>query len=547
MKLPPSKAVPMSETSQVDLVVLGGGINGVGVAYQAAQAGLSVALFEKGDFASGTSSKSTKLIHGGIRYLEQFNFSLVFESLHERQHLLQTAPHLVRPLSFLLPCYEGDRNPPWKLRIGMWLYDLLAGAHRIAFHQWLSKKDSLEKAPFLKEEGLKGCGVYFDAQVNDARLVLENILGAEENGASCWNYRAVTQLDKTADGFHVFYRDKKTGFTGVVKTRCLLNATGPWTNETSKLLSDDGKMLIRPTRGSHIVLPQVIADHAVLITTPKDNRIIFIIPWRGYSLVGTTDLDDSTNPDNTQPTEEEIQYLLNEASRVFPGQTWERSKVISAFAGLRPLAFSAGNNASDVSREDRILVEGSLVTIVGGKLTTYRAMAQKTLGKIITILGKNTPLPSNDRLPGTPDLPWEEFLKNHKKLAIEKYSLKPETAEHLAKLYGQRAAKVMELLNENPAWAEQLHPNRPEILAQVVYAVRSEKAVHLEDVLLRRLEIGYSPERWGEASQKTAQCMAAQLGWPEPQIKDELSRYRHKLFPMPEGEKHDPQLENEFR
>lgn len=170
----------MSETPEVDLVILGGGINGAGVAYQAAQAGLSVALFEKGDFASGTSSKSTKLIHGGIRYLEQFHFSLVFESLRERYRLLQTAPHLVRPLSFLLPCYGGDRNPPWMLKIGLWLYDILAGAHRIAFHQWLDKEQSLKKAPFLKTEGLLGCGVYFDAQVNDARLVLENILGAEK-------------------------------------------------------------------------------------------------------------------------------------------------------------------------------------------------------------------------------------------------------------------------------------------------------------------------------------------------------------------------------
>ena len=529
----------MSETSQVDLVILGGGINGAGTAYQAAQAGLSVVLFEKGDFGSGTSSKSTKLIHGGIRYLEQFRFSLVFESLRERYRLLQTAPHLVQPLSFLLPCYEGDRNPPWMLKIGLWLYDVLAGSHRIAFHQWFSKKKSLQIAPFLKPEGLKGCGLYFDAQVNDARLVLENILGAEENGAICWNYRPVTQLDKTDDGYHVFYKDKKTGKTGVVKARCLLNATGPWANQTSKILGEDGVVLVRPTRGSHIVVPQVIPNHAVLITTPKENRIIFIIPWQGFSLVGTTDLDDTVDPDQVKPAEEEIQYLLDQASRVFPGQTWERSQVISAFAGLRPLAFSTGNSTSSVSREDRILSEGRLVTIIGGKLTTYRSMALKALHKIITILGTKTILPLSIRLPGTPMMPWAEFLIHQTNQAREKYSLTPETAEHLVRLYGQRVEKIFELLDENPNWTERLHPNRPEILAQVVLAVRYEKAHHLEDVLLRRLEIGYSSERWGEASQKTALCMGALLGWPEIQVKEELSRYRHKLFPSPSDDPSD--------
>jgi len=535
----------MSETSEVDLVILGGGINGAGVAYQAAQAGLSVALFEKNDFASGTSSKSTKLIHGGIRYLEHFHFSLVFESLRERYRLLQTAPHLVRPLSFLLPCYLGDRNPPWMLKIGLWLYDILAGSHRIAFHQWLTQEQSLQKAPFLKKEGLLGCGVYFDAQVNDARLVLENILGAEEKGAACWNYRAVTQLNKAEDGYHVFYKDEKTGESGVLKARCLLNATGPWANLTAKLLGDDGVVLVRPTRGSHIVVSQVIPGHAVLITTPKDNRIIFVIPWQGFSLVGTTDLDDSTDPDHLVPTEDEIQYLLNEASRVFPGQSWERSKVISAFTGLRPLAFSTGDSASAVSREDRILAEGRLVTIVGGKLTTYRSMAEKALKKIMIILNKKAALPASDRLPGTPNVPMDEFLDTQKKQAAGKYFLAGDQFEYLANLYGQRAWKVLKLLEENPAWAERLHSNRPEILAQVVFAVREEKAVHLDDVLMRRLEIGYSPERWGEAAQKAAHCMEAILDWPKSRTKEEIQRYRHKLFPSPSDETTGVQLDLE--
>lgn len=522
--------------SQVDLAIIGGGINGAGLAAQAAQAGYSVALFEKGDFASGTSSKSTKLIHGGIRYLEQGRFSLVFEALHERRRLLGTAPHLVRPIPFLLPCYQDDQRPPWMLRMGLWLYDLLSGSKNIARHDWYSPSQAMEKAPTLNPDGLKGCGLYYDAQVNDSRLVLENILAAERTGAVCLNFCAVTQLAAEENGVRVFYHDARSGGSGTTLASCLVNASGPWANQTAQLLSNDSLKLVRPTRGSHIVVPMVLDSHAVLVMTPKDKRVIFVIPWRGYSLVGTTDLDDPGDPGKVEPTEEEIQYLLTEASRVFPGARWERNRVIAAFSGLRPLAWSDGGHASSVSREDRILKDDRVLTIVGGKLTTYRAMAEKALRLVSAVTGKARASALSVSLPGTPASPWDEFQRVEIPQWISSYRIPEITAKHLAGLYGQRAKEVLALLKDNPSLREPLHPERPELSAQVVYAVQNEKAVHLEDVLIRRLEIGYSRERWGAASEKASRIMADLLGWNEEQRKRELEQYRQNLRPAPRSD-----------
>jgi glycerol-3-phosphate dehydrogenase len=519
--------------SRVDLAIIGGGINGAGLAALAAHAGLSVVLFEKGDFASGTSSKSTKLIHGGIRYLEQAKFSLVFESLHERRKLLQIAPHLVHPLPFLLPCYQGDQRPPWMLKIGLWFYDLLAGTQNIAPHRWISAEETLRIAPTLKSEGLKGCGLYYDAQVNDARLTLENILAAEAAGATCLNYCPVKQLDQEKDFVRVFFENLKTKQSGVVEASCLANASGPWANLVSKMIDENALKLIRPTRGSHIVVPQILSNHAVLITTQQDKRIIFVIPWRGYSLVGTTDLDDPQNPDKVMPTDEEIQYLLEHASRVFPKSKWDKSQILSAFSGLRTLAWSEGGHASSVSREDKILSDGNVLTIAGGKLTTYRSMAKRAFNKALKILRKGSNGDTGFQLPGTPNEPWEQFQKENTPKWVSTYKITKSQAAHLALLYGQRAGQVLQLIKKNPGLRKPLHPKRPEILAQVAFAVQKEKAIHLEDVMLRRLEIGYSPQRWGMAPKNALVVMAKLLKWSKAVCKKESEQYRRQLHPIP--------------
>jgi len=518
--------------SEADLAVIGGGINGAGVAALAARAGLKVVLFEKGDFASGTSSRSTKLIHGGIRYLEQFRFPLVFESLRERRRLLDQAPHLVRPLPFLLPSYREDERPAWMLRLGMTFYDLLAGRSNIHRHRWLDAPQALALAPSLKPDGLRGCGLYYDGQVNDARLVLEDILAAESQGATCLNDSPVDRVDSRADGgMDVHYRHLPSGSSGAIRVRCLANTTGPWANQVSRMIVKEHRDLVRPTRGSHIVLPQLMGSHAVLVMSKRDRRIFFVIPWRGYSLVGTTDLDDAGDPDRTCPTEEEIGYLLEESSRVFPGATWGREKVVAAFSGLRPLAWAEGGHASSVSREDRILREGPVLTVLGGKLTTYRSMARKALRAAESVLGvpfHSIPFPD---LPGAPSIPWQAFLVTKIPAWAREFGLPPGQAAHLALMYGERTPRVLALMRDDPSLKTPLHPERPETLAQVAFAVREEKALHLSDVMLRRLEIGYSTQRTGEADEKASRLMAHLLGWDEKKRLEELADYRGQLFP----------------
>jgi len=518
-------------SSHVDLAIIGGGINGAGLAAQAVRAGLSVALFEKGDFGSGTSSKSTKLIHGGIRYLEQGRFSLVFEALHERYRLMKMAPHLVHPIAFLLPVYEGDKRPAWLVKTGLWIYDFLAGTKNIAEHKWFSPTQALQIAPELKSEGLVGCGLYHDAQVNDARLVLENILSAENNGAYCFNYCRVTQIDRQPSLNRIFYRHETSGEKDNLTCSCLVNASGPWANQTSKLISRNTTPLVRPTRGTHIVVPKILPSHAVLVMSRKDDRITFIIPWRGESLVGTTDLDDNAEPDKVQPTAEEMNYLLQEAARIFPGISWQQKDILSAFAGLRPLAWSDGDRASSISREDKILADGNVFTIVGGKLTTYHSMAQKTLKMILKVLHRKSGLLKSNALPGAPAKSWDLFLTEEIPNWVSTYGINKDQAGHLSRLYGQKGEAVLNLAKKDPRLFEPLSSSGPDLLAQVAYAVYSEKAMHLEDVLLRRLEIGYSKERWGEAPEKASRLMAELLHWDESNRLKELEQYRQKLFP----------------
>jgi glycerol-3-phosphate dehydrogenase len=521
-----------SAPSQTDLVIIGGGINGAGLAALAAYSGLSVVLFEKGDFASGTSSKSTKLIHGGIRYLEQGRLSLVLESLRERRHLLERAPHLVRPLPFLLPVYRDDPRPAWKLKLGLWLYDLLAGRKNMSRHRWFSPARIHDKVPTLRGQGLVGCGLYFDAQVNDARLVLENILAAQQAGARCLNYCGVTQVEALPDGFKVRYRREGGSIDGILHAAFLVNASGPWANRTSEILPSHPQKWVRPTRGTHIVVPQALPEEALLIQA-RDGRVLFVIPWRGCSLVGTTDLDEPGNPDTLQPTESEINYLLKEASRALPGLDWSRKKVISAFCGLRPLAWAEGGQASSVSREDRIEKQGRTLTIVGGKLTTYQAMAHKALKSIQETLGRRKGSHGFPTLPGAPQGPWGSFLRDKVSQWRVPNRVDPALPYHLAKLYGATGEKVLDLLRSNDKLREPLSNGGQDVAAQIAYAVREEKAVHLTDLLFRRLELGYGPQRWGPASETASRVMARELGWSEEIRLAELERYKKELFPAP--------------
>ena len=510
-------------TQTIDLAVVGGGINGAGLAFLAARAGLSVALLDKGDWASGTSSRSTKLIHGGIRYLEQGRLGLVRESLSERRSLLSDAPHLVRPLPFLLPVYRGDSRPPWMLKTGLWLYDLLAGRHNLSRHQWLPPAEALAHAPSLKAEGLLGCGVYWDAQVNDARLVGENVRAAREQGAFCQSRAEVTGVERKDGRFQLEIRGQ-AGSPGLIRARMAADATGPWANLTSRLWPGTHARKVRPTRGSHLVLPFPLSDMAVLVMSPREKRILFAIPFRGGTLLGTTDVDDNGDPGQVRCTREETRYLLEHAQRLFPSRVSLSSPVAAAFAGLRPLAFADDAHASSVSREDRITMSNGVISILGGKLTTYRSMARKALALVFREMDRSGSPPPHTRLPGAPLESWDDFLKRALREWPAAYGVTEETARHLACLYGGRALSVLEPLKRDEGLRAPLVPGRPEIAAQVLYAAHREDAASLSDVLLRRLEIGLT-DRGAQAAEPASRLLASSLGWSEEKRLEEVASY----------------------
>jgi len=513
----------------LDLAIIGGGINGAALSFLAARSDLSVALFEKDDWGQGSSSRSTKVIHGGIRYLQQGRLSLVYEALHDRRSLLSDAPHLVRPLRFLLPMYKTDDMPGWMIRSGLILYDPLAGKNNLHPHEWLSPAQALARAPGLQAQGLTGCGVYWDAQVNDARLVLENVLGAREAGAYCRCGAEVTDAQRTKDGWSLSVR-LPDGSTQTFLAKAVADTTGPWANRTSHLWLGREERRVRPTRGSHLVVPSVLTDDAVLVMAPREKRILFILPWRGHTLVGTTDLDDAGNPDQVRCTEEETDYLLHHAARLFPGRDWSKTRVFASFSGLRPLAYSASGSASSVSREDQISTKDAVVTVLGGKLTTYRSMARKALKQVFALVGPSTAPPPDPRLPGAPFQPWDCFLARAGRDWPSTYGIPRDSALLLAGLYGNRAIPLLEPLKVRPDLAERLHPGCPEIGAQVAYAALKEDAQHLDDILLRRMEVGYSPFR-REVAEKASRLAAEALGWDEATRRFEIERYLGQLTP----------------
>lgn len=472
---------------EFDLLVIGGGINGAAIANVAAGRGLKVALIEKGDFASGTSSKSTKLIHGGIRYLENFEFDLVYESLKERAIQLKTASHLVKPLEFFIPVYKGDRRPLWMMRLGVFLYDFLAGRYKIAQHRHLSRDEIARQEPNILTDGLVGAVSYFDAQMDDARLCLENILSASEKGAVIANYVSVTDFMKDArEAKGVKAKDLINGRELTVKAKRVICAVGPWTNYLLRMDDPAAKKKVRTTKGIHIVYKGALSNHALLISSGRDNRIFFVIPWMGHSLIGTTDTDYIETPEKAMATDADIDYLFSEAKRIFPSTNFTREGIITTFAGLRPLIRQGGKSPSKVSRKHVIFKTDSGITfVIGGKYTTYRAIAVDCLNQF------SKPLhPAEEaeyRLYGSGPVA-------EKPAAIAKeYALDLETVNALLEKYGNRYKDVLNLTAQNPSLRERFCSCNPHIKAQVAYAVKTEMAQTSEDIIDRRLSIGYLP------------------------------------------------------
>ena len=397
-------------TTRFDLLVIGGGINGAGIARDAALRGLRVALVDRDDFASGTSSRSSRLVHGGVRYLEHGFLHLVFESSRERRILLDTAPHLVRPLKFTWPVYRGARIPRWKLAAGLWLYDLLGLFRNVARHRSLSTANVLEAEPCLSREGLTGGATYFDAATDDARLTLSNVVDAALAGAVPLNHAEVTALllrESRLAGAAVHDRLSNERFE--VRATAVVNATGPWTDGIRRLEDPSSGPAVRGSKGVHVAVPAPRLGNraAVTLLSPVDGRVIFVLPSGEHSLIGTTDTPTTELPDEVRATRSDVQYLLDAANAFFPAACLVPDDVVSAWAGIRPLiASGAAGDTASASREHEVKVgPRGLISLTGGKLTTYRAMSAEVVNVVQQRLGlRVTPSPTSTRaLPAVTD------------------------------------------------------------------------------------------------------------------------------------------------
>lgn len=515
---------------QFDLVVIGGGIVGAGVARDAALRGLSVVLFEKADYGSGTTSGSTRLIHGGLRYLEMFDFRLVRLDLREREILLRIAPHLVRPLEFLLPFYDRGAWYRFRLRVGLWLYDILSYDKSLPKRRILSRDDVIAREPGLSTRGLQGAASYYDAQAPlPERLCLENIIDACAHGARAFNYAEVIAPVREDDRIvGVRVRDLLNGVPAEteVRGRVVINASGPWFDRVEHALdaAPPTSRRIRTTKGVHIAMPPMITT-AMALSSAVDERLFFAIPWLGYTWIGTTDTDFDDDPSRVRAEAEDVEYLLKSVQPYLPEM--EAKPIYFTNAGVRALVREEGSESS-VSRLHRISGEAEarrrgLIEILGGKLTGYRAIAEEVTDLAARLLGVRLPCTT-----ATTPLPGARGSAAGVSVSAST-TASSDLVAHLQSRYGSRASEILGLIAENPALGAPLAPAYRDVAAQVVFAVRTEHAVRLVDVLLRRMGLGFTPDQGQAAAPAAADWMARELGWSDARRSAELAAYREKI------------------
>src|SRR4051812_22368450 len=413
-----------------DLLIIGGGINGAGIARDAAMRGLRTILVEQNDLGSGTSSRSSRLIHGGLRYLEQGEFGLVLEANRERRILRRIAPHLVWPLPFVFPVHEGDRISRWRLAAGMLLYDVLALFRNVRTHRILGKRGMLEAEPMLRDRGLVGGARYYDAQCDDARLVIATARSAIHHGALVANYMAVRSLERTAGRVvGAQLEDHLTGEQGVVRASVVVNATGPWADRVRRLEDAGAAPLLQPTKGVHIVVDRSRLDHreAIAFTSPIDGRVMFVLPWGDLSYIGTTDTDTVEPPDDLRVSADDVVYLLRSANSRFPSARLSMDDIRATWVGLRPLLMDRDRRRASSRSREHLIVHGSggMLTVVGGKLTTYRSMSAEVVDQAMRELRHRDGRPrhaeastSEEPLPGGEAADLSQFRERGLELGI---------------------------------------------------------------------------------------------------------------------------------
>jgi glycerol-3-phosphate dehydrogenase len=504
--------------SAFDLIIIGAGINGAGIARDATLRGLKVLLLDKSDFGSGTSSASTRLIHGGLRYLEHFEFGLVRESLRERETLLKIAPHLVRPLPIVIPIYKHSARGPATIRAGMLGYDLLSFGKSLPRHRMLSRVETLKKFPGLNPEALLGAALYFDAQIEFAeRLVLENVLAARERGAEVLSYAPVTKVlagDGAVAGVE-FATEAGTNVTA--RARLVINAAGPWVDRLLERAPHESPHLIGGTKGSHIVVPAFAGapPQAIYLEAQSDRRPFFIIPWNGNFLIGTTDVRFENDPGEARAETWEVDYLLAETNLAFPAAQLTRNDILFTYSGVRPLPRSAAKDEQSITRRHFIREHPkvkNLFSIVGGKLTTYRSLAQECVDLVFHKLGRQSPpcTTAKEVLPGAVN--FSSFATEFSEAKV----FTPATRERWLRVYGSRASEVVQLAEDA-------------LTAEVLFAFEHEAAKTLADCLLRRTMIGLNGNLGIGEDEAAAAVGMRVLGWSEQRARCEVENYRSQI------------------
>ncbi|MGV9764343.1 FAD-dependent oxidoreductase [Micromonospora tulbaghiae] len=524
------------ETDVVDLVVIGAGINGLATARDAASRGLSVVVLDQGDVGAGTTATSSRLIHGGLKYLERYDFRLVHESIRERHLLFRTAPHLVHDYPMLIPSYAGDSRPGPLIRLGLAAFDVLAASRGRGRSRGMSARAIARRWPGLSRTGLRGGVLFHDAQVPWAeRLCVELMLDAERLGARILTYTTVTGLlvqEQRVLGVRT--RDDRTGQVAEFRGRLTVNAAGPWIDRILDGQVDSGR-LNGGTKGSHVIVDPFpgAPDTCIFFEAAADQRPIFVFPWAGRYVLGSTDLTYEGDLDEVVTSDAEIEYLLAETNRLFPAAGLTPADVLYTVAGVRPLPYTAGvSDNAKISRGHTVHDHGpayqGLLTVIGGKLTTHRALAEDVTDAAMRLLGRprgrcvtrTRPFPGAD----TPD--WPAFRAQFLRSAAP---LTPAQANRLLDIYGVRAREVLDLIRAEPDLATTVDEDSGAVAAELVLAFQSEGAVTLADALLRRTLIGLGPDMAASTALTCANAVAPHLGWNAGRVRDEVAGYHAAL------------------
>lgn len=520
-----ARAIDALGDTDIDVLVIGGGVTGAGAALDAAARGLSVTLVEARDFAAGTSSRSSKLIHGGLRYLEQYDFALVREALKERGLLLnKLAPHLVRPVSFLFPLQKHYER--FYIGAGIALYDTMGGARSVPMHKHLSRSRALELAPALKEDTMTGAIRYYDAQVDDARHTMMIARTAAQHGATVLTRTKVIGLLRDGErvaGARVL--DLETGLEHSIRARTVISATGVWTDDMIKMTGVDFPFHVRMSKGVHIMVPREKLDLGTGIAMKTEKSVLFVIPWAEHWIIGTTDTDWSLDKNHPTATAGDVQYILDHVNSLLR-EPLTRADIVGTYAGLRPLMTGASKETSKLSREHAVAEPApGLFVIAGGKYTTYRVMAADVVDAAAERLGSDVAPSVTANLPILGAVGYQELLDRVTEVAATA-GLPEQTVTHLLGRYGSLTDEIFDLIAAVPALAEPIPGAEDYLAAEAVYAATHEGALHLDDLLTRRTRISIEvPDRGLRAAPEIARLIAPHLGWDDERTNTEINRY----------------------